>query len=126
MNRIFAGLLCFIAVLITLNFVSCKHDVDAVMTPAISFGNDVKPIISTNCTQSGCHGAVSYSGFQLLSYDDIMQFVKTGDEATSCKLYHVITGKSGEEIMPPSPNSPLADEQIKTILLWMKQGAINN
>lgn len=96
------------------------------MNPQISFGTDVRTIISANCTFSGCHGTVNFQKIQLLSYDDV---IKNGGientKATKTTLYKSITGK-GKELMPPSPYSPLTDLQIQTVLLWIRQGAKNN
>lgn len=105
---------------------SCKHEVDVAVEPAISFGTQVKPIISANCTQSGCHGPVNPQRFQLLTYDDVIQHGGVANtDPVDTKLYQVIVGKK-EDVMPPSPYSPLDDSQIKVILLWMRQGAKNN
>ncbi len=105
--------------------VSCKHNPEIAITPEMSFSNDVKPIINSNCAQSGCHGATNYEEFQLLTYDQVLSKSKTGNEATSAILYKAIIGKGAED-MPPSPNTPLNELQIKRILLWMQQGAKNN
>jgi len=112
--------------LITTVISSCKHELDVPTSPEISFGTDVRTIISGNCTFSGCHGVENFTRFQLLNYDDVIKNGGIGtSDATKTKLYKSITGK-GSDIMPPSPRSPLSDLQIKTILLWMKQGAKNN
>ena len=114
----------FVGLIMT--FSSCKHELDTPASPEISFGTDVRTIISGNCTFSGCHGVENFTRFQLLSYDDVIKNGGIGrGDATKTKLYKSITGK-GSDIMPPSPRSPLSDLHIKTILLWMKQGAKNN
>ncbi len=105
---------------------SCKHEMTIPDTPAISYKNDIQPIIVSNCTQSGCHGTVNTSDFKLLTYNDV---IKEGDiiayNADNSKLFQSITGK-GEEFMPQSPNSPLTDNQIKLIYWWIMQGAKDN
>ena len=116
---LFAGLLAII-------FSSCKHDLDVPANPQISFGTDVRTIISGNCTFSGCHGSVDFKRIQLLTYDDVIKNGGIGNsDATKTKLYQSITGK-GADIMPPSSYSTLTDLQIQTILLWIRQGAKNN
>lgn len=116
----------FLSGLFTFVFSSCKHDADVATNPEISFGIHVKPVISANCTQSGCHGQINFEKFQLLSYDDIIKNGEVeGNDAVDTKLYQALVGKRSE-LMPPSPYDPLTDVQIKTILLWLKQGAKNN
>ena len=126
MKKIFLLLFgfCLVSLLATLS--SCKHELDAPSNPEISFASGVQPIIGINCTYSGCHGSVDFTRIQLLTYNDVLTNggIEVGN-ATKSKLYKSITGK-GADIMPPSPHSPLSDIDIKTILLWIRQGAKNN
>lgn len=94
--------------------------------PAVSYQTDISPIVSANCTQSGCHGTNDRQ-FSLTSYDDVIQRcdVKAGKPHDS-KLYEVIRLYTGESAMPPGPNEPLTDEQIGLIYVWILQGAKNN
>ncbi len=121
MNQMFL-LLIFLSAI----FYSCKHELDTPASPIMSYGADVKNIISTNCTHSGCHGTVDYKRFQLLSFNDVITHGGIGTvDATDTKLYKSIIGR-GADIMPASPYSPLSDADIKRVLLWIKQGAKNN
>ncbi len=117
---------CLFTGSLAIAFSSCKNELAVPADPQISFGTDVRTIISANCTFSGCHGTGNYQRIQLLTYEDV---IKNGGientTATRTKLYKSITGK-GKELMPPSPYSPLTDLQIQTILLWIRQGAKNN
>jgi hypothetical protein len=106
------------------SFAGCITEPDLGNYPAVSFQNEVQPIIAANCSQSGCHGAVAPEEFTLQTYEEVMLHVKAGDGRKSA-LYEVITDR-GEEFMPPSPSAPLTDDQIRTIFVWIEQGAPNN
>jgi hypothetical protein len=60
-------------------------------------------------------------GYDFSNYPGIMAAVKPGSLADS-KLYEVLN-KSGDDIMPPPPNSPLTADQITLIENWILQGA---
>jgi len=98
--------------------VSCKHKANIPLEPAISFTEQVQPIIVNNCAQSKCHDGNGRS-FSLINYSKIMHKVNPGNAANS-RLYTSIIDRS----MPP--NSPLTDEQAKLIYTWIMQGAKNN
>ena len=113
-------------VAVTLSFlIACRHDPLTPLSnaPAMSFANDIDPIIISNCTQSGCHGAGGRSR-ELVTYSDILNEVSPGNPHSS-NLYDVITSN---EIgtMPKPPNPRLSNTQIKMIYLWIAQGAQNN
>jgi Planctomycete cytochrome C len=89
------------------------------------FINDIMPIISTNCTMSGCHDNVSRAGdIDLTNYIKIMKFVKSGNPNDS-KLYKVVK-LTNEDRMPPPPMPPLNQAQKDKIYKWISQGAKNN
>lgn len=124
------NLLRFSLVLFTGIFTSCGHKTDLTGLKEISFTNDIQPVISANCAQSGCHSNNSGGGrelFSLTNYNDVINNaeVRPGN-AKGSKLYEVISNQLFVEIMPPSPNPPLTDDQIKLIYLWIEQGAKNN
>jgi uncharacterized membrane protein len=115
-----------IAVIVTILAASpaCLHDNNIESYPSVSFFKEVQPIIAANCTKSGCHGSENTSEFQLLSYTDIIGHVSPGNGRKS-SLYRVITGREFE-YMPPSPADPLTEDQIRSIFMWIEQGAPNN
>jgi len=106
-------------------FISCRHEplVPLSDAPVISFVNDVDPIITSNCTESGCHGAGGHRP-QLINYEDILGEVSPGNPYSS-SLFDVITSNV-VNTMPKPPNPRLTNTQIKTIFLWISQGAQNN
>lgn len=134
--------------LLSLLFVTCKHDI-LVPPPATGgngngngngepppvyqtcspdtayFVNAVLPIITSNCAKSGCHDSKTRTeGLVLDNYNGILRIVQPGSPSNS-KLYQVITA-SGEDVMPPKPNQPLTADEIASIKTWIAQGARNN
>ena len=106
---------------------SCKHKPNFDSMSKVSFATSIQPIIISNCTQSGCHGAVNGEKFKLLTYDELIKHtdVKAGSPETS-KLYSVIRAYNAEDIMPRKPYDPLTEKQIQLIYVWIGQGALNN
>lgn len=105
-------------------FSSCRHDADFSGAPEISFKYEVQSIIIGNCTESGCHASGSDSPGSLVTFEEIQKRVSPGDPRNS-QLYERVVGKSGS-IMPPSSRTPLTNDQIRSIYIWIEQGAKNN
>ena len=103
---------------------ACKHDPILENIPAMSFKQDVQPVLIANCTMSGCHGSQQPEEFALLTYADVMEKIEAG-KPTKSEIYKAIT-TSGEDAMPPAPNQPLSSGQITRIYYWILQGAPNN
>jgi mono/diheme cytochrome c family protein len=92
---------------------------------SVYFVNQVMPLISSNCTMSGCHDNITQAdGVILTTYTSIMKYVKAGDAANS-KLYKVIIKTNGDR-MPPPPMPPFTAAQKALIQKWINQGAKNN
>ncbi|OIP02482.1 MAG: hypothetical protein AUJ98_01250 [Bacteroidetes bacterium CG2_30_33_31] len=92
----------------------------------VYFVNDILPILSSSCAYSGCHDNITAThGIKLGSYADVMAsgVVSAGSPSNS-NLYQAITG--GEDMMPPSPKTPLTAFQQTQIRDWISQGAKNN
>ncbi len=106
---------------------SCKHEPNFDTLQAVSYSTDIAPIISGNCTFSGCHGDSLSKEFKLRNYDEVMKNceVKPGSPQTS-KLYSVVKSLNSEEIMPTPQYNPLTEKQIQLIYIWIGQGAKNN
>ena len=116
---------CFVcAAALPVLWSSCRHQPVVPDQPAISFSSDILPIIGGNCMSSNCHGG---EAFDLSNYDDFTKERRiTPYKPYNSNIYISITTTSGENMMPPSPQKPLTDEQINTIYLWILQGALNN
>lgn len=109
---------------VMLSLKGCISDVEMEGYPTVSFSREVQPIIAANCTQSGCHGNVATEEFPLVTYDEI-RFKVTPGNGRKSELYRAITGR-GVDFMPPGPSAPLTEDQIRTIFMWIEQGANNN
>lgn len=117
---------------------SCRHQIlnngnEVVVIPSAStcstdtvyFINDIMPIISSNCTMSGCHDNISHKdGVNLTTYSNIIQQIRAGDAANS-KLYKSIIKTNGDR-MPPPPMPAFTTAQKALIQKWINQGARNN
>jgi len=102
--------------------------------PTISFSKDVKPIIDQNCVS--CHqpdgqGVVT-SGFDMTSYDGLMKGAKFGPmiiagDVEGSNMVVLMEGRADPSIsMPHGQQKPIAKASIKTIRLWIEQGAQDN
>ncbi len=81
---------------------------------ATNYTNDIKPILSSNCTSSGCHGSGSSHG----DFTNYTGFVAKVENKTVEK--EVFDKKT----MPPSGALSLDDR--KKIKCWIDAGAQNN
>jgi hypothetical protein len=106
---------------------SCKHKTAFETLPVVHYNADIAPIISGNCTFSGCHGDSAYKKFKLIDYDGVMKYcdVKANSPETS-KLYNVINTFNEEKLMPKKPYNQLTEKQMQLIYVWIGQGAKNN
>lgn len=92
---------------------------------SVYFVSQVMPIISSNCTMSGCHDNITHAdGVNLTTYTKIMQYVVPGN-ASNSKLYKSIIKTDGER-MPPPPMTAMTTAQKALIQKWISQGAKNN
>jgi hypothetical protein len=105
--------------------ISCRHNSDVPVVPVVSFSNDVQSILTGNCAQSGCHGSIDNRRFSLVTYNDVIASgtVIAGD-AHNSNLFKAVTGRNN--IMPKPPQTPLTDDQVRFIFIWIAQGAKNN
>ena len=109
--------------IIIFGFQNCKKE--HLPDPQICFQEDVLPLMVSSCTQSGCHNPYDLKkGYDFSNYEGIVKAVKKGDYRAS-KLYKSIISESADRI-PQKPYPALTDEQVKTVALWIEQGALNN
>ena len=93
-------------------------------TPAVSFSKDVLPIFLGNCTQPGCHGTEGRRR-GLNNYSEIMSYGITPNNATSSKVYRVMSARGiSTSRMPPS--GVMNEGDLQTVYIWIQQGAKNN
>lgn len=111
----------WLAAVIAASLSACVHDPSLPDSPLVSFNDQVRPVIVSNCATAGCHDGDRE--FRLATYDEMARRVTAGQPQKS-KIYSVITKLTGEEAMPPA--GPLSDDQIRLIYVWIQQGAKNN
>ena len=92
----------------------------------VYFQQQVLPLLSSGCTMSGCHDAITHKeGVKLVTYTDI---VATGGiniaTPTSSRIYRAMV--KNEERMPPSPAAAFTSDQLNIISKWIGQGARDN
>jgi len=108
----------------------------------VSFADDVQPLMIEYCIACHDKSAEGYatSGFSLEDYESVMKGTNLGpvvvaNSSYSSALYLVIAHKTSPEIhMPPhhedawaeGRGTPMTEEQIETIKLWIDQGALDN
>jgi len=85
-------------------------------TAAISYSNQIVPILEENCT-GGCHNPVS-SGFDLTSYTAVNNIALDGSFLGSVQWLPSFRA------MPAS--AKISDCNIAKIRLWIAQGSLNN
>ncbi len=113
----------FIFTIIVLAAISCRREPDLTGLPEVSFKNNISPILSSNCTFSGCHSE-SGGKFPLITYDQVMNQVEPG-RAHKSGLYKSLVNEA-EENMPPDNYPQLTNDELKYIYVWIEQGAKNN
>ena len=101
---------------------------------AVSFSQDVKPIIDQNCLSCHKEGGEGFeaSGFSMVTYDDLMKgtnfgpMIVGGDSAGS-NMVVLMEGRADPSISKPhGAMEPVNKADIEIIRLWIDQGAINN
>ncbi len=122
--------LIFISIFALYFFAGCGGEIKEV-----SFANDVKPIIDENCLE--CHNSEAKMGnLNFEDYEALMNsrylnrtqpLVISGDPMQS-RLYLVTHSENPMIRMPPENfgYDKLSDDEIKTIKVWISEGAKNN
>jgi hypothetical protein len=78
----------------------------------ISFSNDVKPIIASNCAVSGCHNGSQFPDFS--------------DDENIFENASRIKSRTESGSMPPAGRPDLTNEEIQAIACWVDDGALDN
>lgn len=93
--------------------------------PAVSYVNDVNPIIEAKCIK--CHGIESRKeGLDMLTYDNLMKgsrngaVVAPGDANNSLFVQLIVEGEM------PNRGAKVTPEELQLIIDWVNQGALNN
>jgi hypothetical protein len=100
---------------------------------AVSFKQDVKPLIDKYCTECHVKGGAGdeASGFVTETYASIMKGTKFGPvvvpgDPLSSSLYRLVAGKVDPSIRMPHGKEALTAEEILKLEHWIEQGAKDN
>ena len=94
-------------------------------TTGVSFANDILPILQSRCLN--CHGGDRLEeGLSLKTYDDLMSgsdngLVVTAGDADNSLLVELISTQK-----MPKRGPKLTPDQIRIIIDWVNEGALNN
>ena len=118
----------FMAVVLPLLLAGCVGE------SAVSYSEDVKPILKANCLSCHESGGSGFeaSGFSMASYDDLMKGTKFGPmvlagDAEGSNLVVLMEGRADPSIsMPHGQMDPVGSDDIQTIKRWINQGAKRN
>ena len=125
--------LYFLLALIT-PFIFSGCDVGKKAEQKVSYSQDIIPILQRHCLE--CHvndgaGQVA-SGLDMSTHQSLMKgtrfgpVIKAGDSLSST-LVILVEGKADPSIkMPHGDREALSAAEIKTLRLWIDQGAVNN
>ncbi len=134
-------LILITGIVVTMLTAACKHSLEDLGIPGdgpttgnepcdpnkVYFQQQVLPVLVSNCALSGCHDDASREGGVILtSYENVLRTggIRAGNPGES-ELYKLITEVDPDKRMPPPPQSPLTQEQIRMVRLWIDQGAKN-
>lgn len=117
-------------------FNSCKHEVPTLLVNpsplpgpvpnnGVCFQSEILPMFQSNCAKSGCHDATTHTKELILdSYTNIMRRGIVPGNADASKIYKVLF-ETGNDKMPPPPNTDLTIPQKALIARWINEGAKN-
>ena len=116
-------------------FLTCLYIVGCVTTPQISYQQDVHPIFVDKCI--ACHTPPNGEGYRktgldMESYETLMEgsiygpAIVPGNSRKS-PVNMLVEGRAGNLSGEMKiRHSPITDHEIKTLHLWVEQGAKNN
>jgi len=117
-----------VMVLIPIAIAGCKKE------EAVSFSQDVRPIIDKYCIECHLAGGEGYqaSGFGMGSYEDLMKGTRNGPmiiagDSLGSNMLVLMEGRADPSIkMPHGKSVSASKEELETIRRWIDQGAKNN
>lgn len=103
-------------------FYSCYNDNEEELygpvscdVSAITYTNDVLPIINTSCATAGCHVSGGTGSGDFTNYTELKAKVDNGSFENRVLI---------QKNMPPS--TPLTDCELQILQAWVDNGALNN
>ncbi|WKV12282.1 hypothetical protein [Marivirga harenae] len=92
---------------------NCEAEISGIdILSGISFIDNIKPIITSNCSVSGCHNGSQFPDFS----DDQNIFENASN----------IKNRTQSGSMPPAGRPDLTDEEVQSIACWVDDGALDN
>ncbi len=92
--------------------------VDCDTTAAVSFEEDLVPLLELNCTSPACHGGGSYP--------DLTTHTAVAQSATEGSLLDRIRKSSGDPGLMPKNGTPLPECDLQMFERWVNEGALDN
>lgn len=94
--------------------------------PAVSFKDDINPILVQTCAIANCHDNVASGGLNLTTYDNFKNGGNNGAafDAGDGNASLVVKRIDGGGMPPIGP--PLNADQIQLFVDWINEGADNN
>lgn len=105
-------------------------------TTAVSFADDVLPILTSTCASASCHAPQTRSGGLALggadAYDDLVGVTSAGygpavrvvpGDPSASVLYQKLLGNASFGARMPLGGSPLSDDALDSIREWIEEGA---
>jgi len=91
----------------------CESEISGIeIMTGISFSENIKSIISTNCAVSGCH-----NGSQPPNFSQDENILENASR---------IKSRTGNGTMPPAGRPDLTNDEIQAIACWVDDGALDN
>ncbi|MEK6754261.1 MAG: c-type cytochrome domain-containing protein [Chloroflexota bacterium] len=92
---------------------------------AVSFLNDVKPILDTRCIK--CHGVErKKEGLDLQTYENIFAGSRNGPVLEPGNAEDSLLVQLIVEREMPNRGDPVTPQELQLIIDWVNQGALNN
>ncbi len=110
-----ASILLGVFILLIVTIISCKKDTATTKvsySATVTYSANIQPVISQNCSTSGCHDASSAGGYNLTSHSSI------SNNATI--ILKAIRHESGVNAMPQGA-SKLAVSKADDFDCWIQQ-----
>ena len=116
--------------------VSSNPPPDTGGTLSVSFATEIRPILTSQCAVSGCHGGTqgqnglsmenaSYSTVLAITGASGTKFIVPGSATTSAFYQKVKNPPEFGERMPKD-RAPLSNLNVQKIRDWINSGALNN
>ena len=114
--------------MVSVGFFSCEYEEIEPVTELpenVSFQTDLIPIFNQSCNSVGCHNAGGISPD--LSEGNAYTVLTTGDMLDLNNPENSILYKRMIDVQKPMPLSGiLSKSQTNKVLVWIKEGALNN